>query len=175
MNAKVLSKRRRRSRRRSDSHSWSPSTSVAVGSSIMKIWTVKNFNLGEVLTDIYLRKISKWNDPKSRFSERGRRTAGQGHPPVCPRRLKRLSPGNLHPVPGARKPRSSKKAPGTTKSPKWPSPGVTGKGRERAGVAEFVKNTSGTIGSVELAFAKNNNLAFATMLSVPASRLAIRN
>ena len=55
------------------------------------------------------------------------------------------------------------KAPGTSKSPKWP-PGVDGK-QGNDGVAEAVKNTPNTIGYVELAYAKKSGIAFATLIN----------
>jgi len=108
---------------------------------------------GEVLGDIYLGKITKWNDPQLAALNRGvrmpdtdilviHRSDGSGTTYIWTDYLSTVSP-------------SWKQAVGTGKDVKWPV-GLGGKGNE--GVAGQVKQTPGAIGYVELAYARQNKL-----------------
>ncbi len=108
---------------------------------------------GEVLGNIYLGKITKWNDPQLAALNRGvrlpdtdilviHRSDGSGTTYIWTDYLSNVSPG-------------WKQAVGTGKDVKWPV-GLGGKGNE--GVAGQVKQTPGAIGYVELAYARQNKL-----------------
>jgi phosphate transport system substrate-binding protein len=137
---------------------------VAVGAVAMiyNLEGVKELKLsGEVLADIYLRKITRWNDPAIAKLNGGVTLPNTDITPV----VRDGSSGTTNIFTEYLAKRSSEfaKAPGVSKSPKWPA-GVAPK-VENAGVAEFVKNTPNTIGYVELAFAKNSNLLYATLVN----------
>ncbi len=108
---------------------------------------------GEVLADIFLGKITKWNDPQLVALNRGarlpdtdilviHRSDGSGTTYIWTDYLSTVSP-------------SWKSTVGTGKDVKWPV-GLGGKGNE--GVAGQVKQTPGGIGYVELAYARQNKL-----------------
>lgn len=117
---------------------------------------------GEVLADIYLGKISHWNDSKiaalnpdvklpDSMIATVFRADGSGTSYNFTYYLSQVSDG-------------WKSGPGTSKSPKWPTAGVTGLGgKGNDGVAAFVTKTPGSIGYVEYAYAKENNLAYTKM------------
>ncbi|GJG89060.1 phosphate-binding protein [Gemmatimonadetes bacterium T265] len=108
---------------------------------------------GDVLSGIYLGKITKWNDPQLAALNRGvrlpdtdilviHRSDGSGTTYIWTDYLSTVSPGWKQQV-------------GTGKDVKWPV-GLGGKGNE--GVAGQVKQTPGAIGYVELAYARQNKL-----------------
>jgi len=108
---------------------------------------------GDVLADIFLGKISKWNDPRIAALNPGvklpdtaiavaHRSDGSGTTAVFTDYLAKVSP-------------EWKSGVGAGKSVKWPV-GLGGKGNE--GVTGLVKSTPGAIGYVELAYAKQNAL-----------------
>ncbi|HEY0779474.1 MAG TPA: phosphate ABC transporter substrate-binding protein PstS [Gemmatirosa sp.] len=108
---------------------------------------------GEVLADIFLGKITKWNDPQLVSLNRGvrlpdtdilviHRSDGSGTTYIWTDYLSTVSP-------------AWKTTVGTGKDVKWPV-GLGGKGNE--GVAGQVKQTPGGIGYVELAYARQNKL-----------------
>jgi phosphate transport system substrate-binding protein len=111
----------------------------------------------EVLSDIFLGKITRWNDPKILAVNPGKlpelaitvahRSDGSGTTAVFTDYLAKVSP-------------NWKSTVGVGKSVKWPV-GLGGKGNE--GVTGIVKSTPGAIGYVELAYAKQNKLAMATL------------
>lgn len=137
---------------------------VAIGAVavIYNLDGIKDLKLtGEVLADIYLRKVTKWNDAKIAALNPGvglpdkpitptARSGSSGTSAIFTEYLSKRSP-------------EFAKAPGTSKEPKFPD-GVEKK-PENNGVAEFVKATSGAVGYVELAFAKTNDIAYATMIN----------
>lgn len=130
---------------------------------------VKDLKLsGEVLADIYLRKITKWNDPKIAALNPG--TALPGNP-ITPT-ARQGSSGTTAIFTEYLSKRSSEfaKSPGTSKDPKW-AEGVEKK-PESSGLTEFVKNTPNTIGYVEIAFAKANGVACATMINKAGKSVA---
>ena len=110
----------------------------------------------EVLADIFLGKIKKWNDPKIVADNPGvtlpanditvvHRSDGSGTSAVFTDYLSKVSA-------------EWKEKVGTGTSPSWPI-GIGGKGNE--GVTGQVKNTPNTIGYVELAYAVQNKLPVA--------------
>jgi phosphate transport system substrate-binding protein len=119
----------------------------------------KRLNLsGDVIADIFSGKVTKWNDPRIVAQNRGvalpnsdilvvHRSDGSGTTYIFSDYLSAVSPswsGTL----------------GKAKEIKWPV-GLGGKGNE--GVAGQVKQTPGSIGYVELAYAKQNKLPYANV------------
>jgi phosphate transport system substrate-binding protein len=113
---------------------------------------------GEALAEIFRGKITKWNDPKLASANPGvklpdaaisvvHRSDGSGTTAVFTDYLAKVSPDWKTQV-------------GAAKSVKWPV-GLGGKGNE--GVTGLVKATPGAIGYVELAYAKQNKLAMASI------------
>ena len=111
-----------------------------------------------VLADIFLGAITKWNDPKLAAVNPGvklpdtaiavvRRSDGSGTTYVFTDYLSKISP-------------EWKQKAGTGKSVSWPV-GLGGKGNE--GVTGLVKQTPGSIGYVELAYANQNKLPTALL------------
>jgi phosphate transport system substrate-binding protein len=111
---------------------------------------------GPVLADIFLGRIRRWNDariaalnPDARLPTQDilviRRSDGSGTTFIFTDYLARVSP-------------AWKSGPGTGKEVQWPA-GLGAKGNE--GVAGQVKQMEGSIGYVELAYAKQNNLPYA--------------
>jgi phosphate transport system substrate-binding protein len=121
----------------------------------------------EVIADIFLGKITKWNDPKIAADNAGvtlpaqnitvvHRSDGSGTSAVFTDYLSKISP-------------EWKEKVGTGTSPSWPV-GLGGKGNE--GVTGQVKNTPNTIGYVELAYATQNNLPVAQVKNASGSFIA---
>ncbi|HEY6089744.1 MAG TPA: phosphate ABC transporter substrate-binding protein PstS [Gemmatimonadaceae bacterium] len=113
---------------------------------------------GDVIADIFSGKITKWNDARIVAQNRGvalpnsdilvvHRSDGSGTTYIFSDYLSSVSP-------------SWSSTLGKGKEIKWPV-GLGGKGNE--GVAGNVKQTSGSIGYVELAYAKQNKLAYANV------------
>ena len=110
---------------------------------------------GRVLADIYLGRITKWNDAAIRTINPGvnlpneeitvvHRSDGSGTSYIWCDYLAKISP-------------DFKKTIGVATSVQWPV-GVGGKGNE--GVAALVKQTPGAIGYVELIYALQNKIAY---------------
>ena len=110
----------------------------------------------DVIADIFLGKVTKWNDPKIAADNPGinlpanditvvHRSDGSGTSAVFTDYLSKVSP-------------EWKEKVGSGTSPSWPI-GIGGKGNE--GVTGQVKNTPNTIGYVELAYAVQNKLPVA--------------
>ncbi|MEQ5839189.1 phosphate ABC transporter substrate-binding protein PstS [Paraburkholderia acidicola] len=113
---------------------------------------------GELLGDIYLGKIKKWNDPaiaalnpKVKLPDTDiavvRRADGSGTSFIWTNYLSKVNPEW-----------KSKVGEGTTVS--WPV-GTGGKGND--GVAAFVQRLPGAIGYVEWAYAKQNHMTYASL------------
>ena len=111
---------------------------------------------GDVLADIYLKKISNWNDKRIQALNSGvklpdqtiavvHRSDGSGTTFIFTNYLSKVSPEWKDKV-------------GFSTSVNWPGD-VGGKGNE--GVANSVKQIPGAIGYVELAYAKQNNIDWA--------------
>lgn len=115
---------------------------------------------GEVLADIYLGKVNKWDDPAikalnpdlklpSQAITVVHRTDGSGTTFIFTSYLALVSP-------------AWKEKAGAGKSVNWPAPNsVGGKGNE--GVAGQVKVVTGAIGYVEYAYAVQNKMAYAQL------------
>jgi phosphate transport system substrate-binding protein len=113
---------------------------------------------GEVLAEIFLGKITKWNDDRIKTLNPGvtlpngpiivvHRSDGSGTTYIWVDYLSKVS-------------KEWEQQVGRGTSVKWPV-GLGGKGNE--GVAGQVKNTPGALGYVELAYAVTNKLAVATV------------
>lgn len=118
----------------------------------------------DVVADIFLGKIKKWNDPKIAADNAGvnlpttditvvHRSDGSGTSAVFTDYLSKVSP-------------EWKEKVGTGTSPSWPV-GLGGKGNE--GVTGQVKSTPNTIGYVELAYAVQNKLPVAELKNASGS------
>ena len=112
------------------------------------------------LSDIYMGKIVKWNDPALKSSNPGvalpdqaisvvHRSDGSGTTFIFTNYLSKVSP-------------DWKSGVGEGTSVKWPT-GVGGKGNE--GVANYVGRIDGAIGYVETAYAKQNKLTTAKLVN----------
>ena len=110
---------------------------------------------GDVLADIYLGKISNWNDPRIAKDNPGaklpdqkiivvHRSDGSGTSFIYTDYLSKVS-------------KEWADGPGKGTSPSWPV-GVGGKGNE--GVAGLVRQLPGAIGYVELIYALQNHITF---------------
>ncbi len=115
---------------------------------------------GEVLANIYLGKIKKWNDPAIQAINKKvnlpdaaitvvHRSDGSGTTFIFANYLSKVSP-------------EWKSAVGEGTSVTWPA-GVGGKGNE--GVANYVSRIDGAIGYVEYAYAMQNGLSVALLLN----------
>lgn len=113
---------------------------------------------GELLGNIYLGKVKKWNDPALKAINPGvnlpdqaisvvHRSDGSGTTFLFTNYLSKASSG-------------WKSAVGEGTAVKWPA-GVGGKGNE--GVSNYVSRIDGSIGYVEYAYAKQNKLSHALM------------
>jgi phosphate transport system substrate-binding protein len=113
---------------------------------------------GSVLADIYIGAIKKWNDPQIAALNRGvplpnlpitvvHRSDGSGTSFLFTTYLSMKNPTWASKV-------------GGNDSVQWPT-GLGGKGND--GVAAFVKQTLGSIGYVEYAYAKQNHMTYALM------------
>ncbi len=113
---------------------------------------------GKVLADVYLGKITKWNDPAIAAVNPGvalpatdiavvHRSDGSGTTYIWVDYLSKVSP-------------EFKRKVGVATSVNWPA-GVGGKGNE--GVAGLVKQTPGAIGYVELIYALQNRIDFGSV------------
>jgi phosphate transport system substrate-binding protein len=117
---------------------------------------------GPVLADIFAGTIKMWNDPRLAALNPGLAL------PKLPISVVHRSDGSgttfLFTSYLAAQSSSWKSGPGASDSIAWPT-GIGGKGND--GVAAFVRQTLGSIGYVEYAYAVRNNLAF-TMMQNPA-------
>ncbi len=113
---------------------------------------------GRVLADIYLGKITKWNDPEIANLNEGvklpdkhisvvHRSDASGSTFTFSNYLSKVSP-------------EWKQAVGTGVSVSWPA-GMGGKGNE--GVAAYIQNFSGSIGYVQYAYVLQNNMTYTMM------------
>jgi phosphate transport system substrate-binding protein len=122
---------------------------------------------GEVLADIFRGSIRRWNDarltalnPDARLPNQEilvvHRSDGSGTTYIFTDYLSNVSA-------------AWKSGPGTGKEVQWPA-GLGAKGNE--GVAGQVKQTPGSIGYVELAYAKQNRLPFASIRNASGEYVA---
>ena len=116
---------------------------------------------GPAIVDIFMGKITKWNDPKIQSQNQEvklpdsdivvvHRSDGSGTTYIWVDYLSSISP-------------QWEKEVGRNTSVKWPA-GLGAKGNE--GVAGQVKQLSGTVGYIELAYAKQNHLTYAAVKNV---------
>jgi phosphate transport system substrate-binding protein len=115
---------------------------------------------GPVLADVFLGKITKWNDPAIAKLNAGvtlpatditvaHRADGSGTTYIWVDFLSKISP-------------EWKSKVGVATSVNWPT-GVGGRGNE--GVAGLVKQTPGALGYVELVYALQNKIAYGSVLN----------
>jgi len=115
---------------------------------------------GKVLADIYLGKISKWNDGTIAALNKGlqlpdqvisvvHRSDGSGTTFIFTNYLSKVSP-------------EWKEQVGNSTAVAWPARTSTG-GKGNEGVASFVQRIRGSIGYVEYAYAKQNKMAYALL------------
>ncbi len=113
---------------------------------------------GPVIADIFMGKITKWDDDKIKELNPGatipstdivvcHRSDGSGTTYIFVDYLSKVSPGWASDV-------------GKGTSVKWPA-GLGGKGNE--GVTALIQQTPGAIGYVELIYALNNHIPYATI------------
>jgi phosphate transport system substrate-binding protein len=116
---------------------------------------------GETIADIYLGKVTKWNDPKITALNAGtnlpgedivvvHRSDGSGTTFIFTDYLTKVSP-------------EWKQKAGSNTSVSWPGGGLGGKGNE--GVSGQVKQTPNSIGYVELIYAIQNKMPYADLKS----------
>jgi phosphate transport system substrate-binding protein len=122
---------------------------------------------GQVLGDIYLGKITKWNDPAITALNPGlklpdaaispvRRADGSGTTFIFTNYLSKVNP-------------EWKAKVGEGTAVNWPA-GAGGKGNE--GVSAFVQRLPNSIGYVEYAYAKQNKMSYALMQNAEGSFVA---
>jgi phosphate transport system substrate-binding protein len=113
----------------------------------------------EIISGIFMKTITKWNDAKIKAENAGvslpdmdisvaHRSDGSGTTFIFTDYLSKISDDWKTKI-------------GTGKSVNWPDGELGGKGNE--GVAGMVKQTPGTIGYIELTYALQNNMPFATV------------
>ncbi len=124
---------------------------------------------GELIAEMYLGEISRWNDPRIAAANPGvalpardilpvYRTDGSGTTFIFTSYLASTSPRWAN-------------GPGAGKAVRWPrSVGLGGKGTE--GVAMLVKDTPGAIGYTEFAYAHHNGLAMAPIANAAGAFIA---
>lgn len=134
----------------------------AIIGGIVPVVNIENIKGGELkltsgqLAAIFLGKIKRWNDPEILRTNPGldlpnktivtvHRSDGSGTTAIFTYYLSKVNP-------------EWKRTIGYGKSVQWPM-GIAGKGNE--GVSGYVKKLKNTIGYIEFAYAKNNNLAYA--------------
>jgi phosphate transport system substrate-binding protein len=119
---------------------------------------------GDVLADIFLGNIKKWNDPRLAKANSGvkfpdedivvvHRSEGSGTTYIFTDYLSKVSPAWKDKV-------------GKGTSVNWPA-GLGGKGNE--GVSGMVKQTEGSIGYVELIYAISNQMAYGSVQNAAGS------
>jgi phosphate transport system substrate-binding protein len=130
---------------------------VVITYNIPGVSAALNLN-GKDLADIYLGKITTWNSPEIKATNKNvnlpdlpivviHRSDGSGTSFIFTDYLTKVNADWAKKV-------------GKASAVNWPA-GLGGKGSE--GVAGLVKNTPGAIGYVELAYAKQNNMPFANI------------
>jgi phosphate transport system substrate-binding protein len=121
----------------------------------------------DVLVDIFMAKITKWNDPAIAQANPGvslpdleitvvHRADGSGTTWIFTNYLSKIS-------------EAWKSSVGNAKAVKWPT-GVGGKGNE--GVAAYVSRIKGAIGYVEFAYALENNMTTAKLRNADGKYVA---
>lgn len=111
----------------------------------------------DVVADIFLGKITKWNDERIAKQNPGAKLAGDI---LVVHRSDGSGTTNIFTDYLSKASAAWKEKVGTGTAVNWPT-GLGGKGNE--GVAGLVKQTPGTIGYVELIYAENNKLPYAAL------------
>lgn len=114
---------------------------------------------GQVVADIYHRKVTKWNDPAIAALNPGVPLPDKDIVPVY--RAEASGTTNIFSEYLAKSSAAFKAEVGAGTEPKWPKGGTGQKGND--GIAGFVKNNAGTIGYVEVVYAKKNGLQTAVV------------
>jgi phosphate transport system substrate-binding protein len=114
----------------------------------------------EVLSGIFLGKITKWNDSKIAAINSGKKLPDE--PIIVTHRSDGSGTTNIFTDYLSKVSKEWESKVGTGKSVNWPV-GLGGKGNE--GVAGLVKQTEGSIGYVELAYAVQNKLDYASLMN----------
>ncbi len=126
---------------------------------------------GQVLVDIYMAKITKWNDPAIAALNPG--TSFPDEPIIVAHRSDGSGTTEIFTSYLGAVSSEWKDNVGVGKAVEWPADkigqGVGGKGNP--GVAQAVQSTPNSIGYVELAYAKANNIPFADMLNAVGNRV----
>lgn len=115
---------------------------------------------GPVLAKIFLREITRWDDPAVKALNPAVALPAKDIVPVF--RAESSGTTNLFTEYLAAQPGFEGKVQ-VSKSPKWPAGGLGKEGND--GVAGHVKDNPGTIGYVELAYAKKNNIPVAKLVN----------
>jgi phosphate transport system substrate-binding protein len=113
---------------------------------------------GATIADIFLGKVSTWNDPEITKLNPDAKLPGDKIT-VCHRSDESGTTGNFTKFLVAYSP-AWESGPGTDKSVKWPT-GTGAKGND--GVAACIKQNAGAVGYVEQAYALANNFTFASV------------
>jgi phosphate transport system substrate-binding protein len=123
---------------------------------------VKDLKLsGEVLGDIYLGRVKTWNDPAIAKLNPGAALPASDITPV--RRAEASGTTAIFTEYLSKRNADFAAKPGTDKDPKWPTELLGKNGND--GIAGHVKGTTGTIGYVELAYARKNGIPAATLIN----------
>jgi phosphate transport system substrate-binding protein len=112
---------------------------------------------GPTLADIYLGKVTRWNDPALQSLNPGVTLPDLPISPVY--RAEASGTTNIFTEFLAKASPEFKAQIGASTQPTWPKGIGTGE-RENAGVVGRIKNSSGTIGYAEIRFAKVNQVAY---------------
>src|ERR1700749_3276604 len=131
---------------------------VGPGGNLPGIQTGQLKLTGPLLADIYLGKIKKWNDPAIAAANAG--VALPNLPITVVHRSDGSGTSFLFTSYLALKSPEWKTKVGASDSVQWPT-GLGGKGND--GVAAFVKQTMGSIGYVEYAYATQNHLTYTAL------------
>jgi phosphate transport system substrate-binding protein len=113
---------------------------------------------GPTIADIFLQKITKWNDPKIASQNSGVQLPASNIS-ICHRSDESGTTKNFTQFLAAYSD-AWKNGPGVDKSVKWPG-GTGAKGND--GVAACIKQNAGSVGYVEQAYALANNFTFASV------------
>ena len=120
---------------------------------------------GAMLADIYMGKITKWNDPKIAELNPGLKLPGHARSRRCIALTVRARRSSSPTISAMQSPEWKSKV-GASTSVNWPA-GAGAKGSD--GVAGTVRQINGGIGYVESAYAEQNHLTTTLLRTRPAS------
>jgi phosphate transport system substrate-binding protein len=136
---------------------------------IFNLPEVKDLTLsGEVLADIYLARIRRWNDPA--IAKHNPNVALPDREIAFVYRAESSGTTSIFTEYLAKRSAGFAQSPGASKSPKWPAGGIGKEGND--GIAEHVKSNEGTIGYVELAYARRNGISYAKLINKAGKAVA---